>query len=266
MRTTTVAFAFLACAAGTVNIRAQTGAAGSVAPAAAPWSVVVTPGIASQYMFRGVLLGGLAFQPTVEADDGDLILGIWMSTPLRDRVPGQSDPEIDPYGSYTVKLTDALSIEPGFTVYTYPRAPRDQGFYRATLEPSLAVNYLVHGVKFTPKLYYDVVLEGATYELAATTAVPLTGLGTELDLTALAGTFDQRDVVSGAAPKVKNWGDYWLVGVSAPFALSRSAKLTVGLAYTAGSGNYFKQGDTPRTKNMATAGRGVLTLSYSWTY
>jgi uncharacterized protein (TIGR02001 family) len=241
--------------------------AGSVpAGSAASWSVMVTPDITSQYMFRGVRRGGLSFQPAVEAGYGDLVLGVWLSTPLRDKVLGQSDPEIDPYGSYALRLTDALSLEPGFTVYTYPRAPLDQGFHRATFEPSLAVNYTVRGVKLTPRLYYDVVLEGATFELTATTAVPLTGLGTEVDFTAVAGTFAQRDVVNGAAPKVKNWGDYWLVGVAAPFAVSRSSKLTVGLAYTAGSGNYLKRGDAPRTKNPAAVGRGVLTVGYTWTY
>ena len=64
-----------------------------------------------------------------------------MNTPLSDKVPGQSDPEIDPYGSYTINLGGALDVQPGFTVYTYPRAPLDQGFYHATFEPNLAVNY-----------------------------------------------------------------------------------------------------------------------------
>jgi hypothetical protein len=267
MKKNLVVFVILAFTAGAATARAQIASARSMqATAAASWSVVVMPEIVSQHMFRGVRRGGLAFQPSVEADYGNLALGVWMSTPWRDKVPGQSDPEIDPFGSYTLNLTDILSIEPGFTAYTYLRAPLDRGFHHATFEPNLALNYTVRGVRLTPKLYYDVVLEGATCELTATTAVPLTGLGTELDITATAGTFYQHDVVNDAAPKVKNWGDYWLVGVAAPFALSRSSRFTVGFAYTAGHGNYVKQGAAPKTKNPAAVRRGVLTLSYTWTY
>lgn len=253
-----VVFVVLALATGATTAQAQ--------PAPANLSVVVTPGIVSQYMFRGVRNGGLSFEPTVEADAGNLAVGVWMNTPLSDKVPGQSDPEIDPYGSYTINLGGALDVQPGFTVYTYPRAPLDQGFYHATFEPNLAVNYTVRGVKLTPKLYYDFVLQGPTYEFNASSAVPLTAYGTELDFTATVGTFSQKNVVNGAAPKAKNWGNYWLLGVAAPFTISRSAKLTVGFAYTAGSGNYMKQGDAPKAQNTAAVGRGVVSVSYTWTF
>ena len=116
-------------------------------------------------------------------------------------------------------------------------------------------------MKLTPKLYYDFVLQGPTYEFNASSAVPLTAYGTELDFTATVGTFSQKNVVNGAAPKAKNWGNYWLLGVAAPFTISRSAKLTVGFAYTAGSGNYmipaFKFGaeEPGQTLSNSTAAR-----------
>ena len=176
---------------------------------------------------------------------------------------GQSDPEADPYGSYTFNVTDAFSIQPGFTWYTYPRAPLDEGYYRSTIEPSLAFTYAIDGVKLTPKVYYDVVLHGATYELSAAYVVPLKGLGTELDLGATTGTYNGSDEVNrGRAmylPKTKAWGDYWLAGVALPFQLSSALKLTVGWAYTKGSDAYYKTGTEPKTINTEAVGRGVAT-------
>jgi hypothetical protein len=193
-------------------------------------------------------------------------VGVWGNLPIAHRVPGQSDPEIDPYAWYTVSLTDALNVQPGLTVYTYARAPLDQGFFRTTFEPSLAVNCTVQGVRLTPKLYYDTVRDGATYECTATAAVPLPDWGTELDFTAVAGTFAQRNAVNGATPRVKNWGHYWLLGVSAPFAIARAAKLTMGFACTGGGDNYLKQGSAPKAKDPAAVRRGVFSISCAWTY
>src|SRR5688572_22281557 len=85
--------AFLAtCGAG---VRAQTPPA---APTTAPSvSVTAIASVASNYMFRGQRLQGPSFQPTVEMAAGNLTLGVWGNFPLEDKVPGSSDPEIDPY-------------------------------------------------------------------------------------------------------------------------------------------------------------------------
>jgi uncharacterized protein (TIGR02001 family) len=254
------------------SVRADTTPAAATPPAApaadAPSgvSIVVTPAVVNQYMFRGVRLGGPSFQPAVEVDSGSLAIGVWTNTPISDKVPGQSNPEVDPYGSYTLKVNDSFSVVPGFTWYNYPNAKTGNGFYKSTFEPNIAVNYTVSGVQFTPKLYYDVVLNGPTYELTATYAVPLKDAGTELDFTATGGTYIIKDSVKGANPEVKNWGNYYLVGVAAPFAITKQSKLTVGFAYTEGSGNYFKQGKTPRSQNSAAVGRGVATISYAYTF
>lgn len=226
----------------------------------------ITPAVVSQYMFRGVRLGGPSFQPAVEVDSGNFAFGVWMNFPITDKVPGQSDPEIDPYGSYTLKLNDTVSVVPGFTWYTYPNADTNNGFYKSTFEPNIAVNLTAGGVTFTPKFYYDVVLKGPTYELTVAYTVPLKELGTELDLSVTAGTFIIRDVAKGANPSVKNWGDYYQVGVSMPFALTKTSSLTLGLAYAKGSGNYVKQGGMPKDENTAAVGRGVVTVSYSYSF
>jgi hypothetical protein len=235
-------------------------------PAAPAVSVVVTPAFVNQYMFRGARLGGPSFEPSVEVDSGNLALGIWTNFPIQDKVPGQSDPEIDPYGSYTFTVNESVSIAPGFTWYNYPNADPNNGFYKSTFEPNIALNYTAAGVKLTPKLYYDLVLKGPTYEFNVAAAIPLINLGTELDWTATVGTFKVDDFAKGADPSVKNWGDYYLIGVSLPFAITKESKLTVGFAYTKGCGNFLKAGRPPKVENTAAVGRGVVTLSYACTF
>ncbi len=232
-------------------------------------SVVLTPAFVSQYMFRGARLSGPSFEPTVEVDSGNLGLGVWANFPMKDKVIGQSDPEIDPYGYYTISINESLSVVPGFTWYNYPNADEGNGFFKMTFEPNIALNYTVaqlNGLKLTPKLYYDVVLKGPTYEFTAAYAVPLKDISSELDFTATAGTFIIRNAAKGADPRVKNWGDYFLIGVAMPFQITKQSKLTIGIAYTKGSGNFFKAGSTPKVANSAAVGRGVASISYAWTF
>jgi uncharacterized protein (TIGR02001 family) len=236
------------------------------APAAPSASLVLTPSVVSQYMFRGVRLGGPAFEPSVEYDYGNLALGVWANTPIADKVPNQSDPEIDPYGSYTFNVNDNFSIAPGFTLYTYYRTDISQGFYRTTFEPNLAVNYTVGAVKFTPKVYYDVILKGPTYELTVAFTVPLKDLASELDFTAVGGTYKWTDAARNASPSLTNYGDYYLAGVSMPFQINKESKIAIGFAYTKGDNNYFKQSGSPKSINTAAVGRGVGTISYTYTF
>ncbi|MFA5265557.1 MAG: hypothetical protein WC378_17190 [Opitutaceae bacterium] len=228
-------------------------------------STIVTPSVVSQYMFRGVRLGGPSFQPSVEVDSGNLAIGVWANKPITDKVPGQSDPEIDPYGSYTFAINDNFSIQPGFTYYTYANAETSNGYYKDTFEPSIAANYSVGNLKLTPKIYYDVVLDGPTYELNIFYAVPLKDQSTEFDFVATVGTFDWADSIKGATPKVKNKGDYFLIGVSVPFQITTTQKLVLGIAYTKGSSNDFTQAGVT-TPNAAAVGRGVATISYAITF
>ena len=242
-------------------------AAAPVPVATAPTSSwTLTPAIASQYMFRGVRLGGPSFEPTVEFDAGNLAIGVWANFPISDKVIGQSDPEIDPYASYTFTINDSTSIAPGFTWYNYPNATTANGFYKTTFEPNVAFNYTVGGVKFTPKIYYDVILKGPTYELNISFAAPLKNLGTELDFIGTIGTYKWDDAADEASPSVKNYGDYWLIGVSAPIAINSASKIIIGLAYTEGNNNYFKQSGSPKALNTAAVGRGVVTISYAITF
>jgi len=249
---------------GSLSLSAQT--APAPAPAAPSVAVTVTPSFVSQYMFRGQRLGGLSFQPIVEATYGNFGLGVWSNFPINDKVPGVSDPEIDPYGYYTINISDSLSIVPGFTLYTYTNAATNNGFYRSTFEPSVALNYTIGGVKLTPKLYYDFTLEGPTLELTAFYAVPLKEIGTELDFTGIYGTYIWDEFAKDSIPSTKAWGDYWSIGVSLPFQLSKESKLVVGYAYTKGDSAYVKVGKGPKSSNTTAVGRGVISVSYSYSF
>ena len=250
----------LAC----VSAQAQAPAA---VPAATPAvAFTATASVVSQYMFRGQQLNGAGFQPAIEMTAGDFTAGIWSNMVLDKKVADSSDPEFDFYGSYTMTLAKDLTFVPGFTAYVYPSAPTSAGFYRSTFEPSVALNYTVEGVKLTPKLYYDTVLKGATYELTAAYAVPLKDIGSELGFTATAGTYKLTEFANNTTPAVKAWGDYWLVGVTMPFQLDKNSKLSVGFAYTEGRNAFTKQGTLGRTPNSLAVGRGVVTLGYAMSF
>ena len=236
----------------------------SLATGSAPtWSV--TPAVVSNYLFRGVRLGGASFQPTVEAAWSDASVGLWSSVPLDNKVP-DVETEYDLYASYTASLTPATSWVVGATWYTYPGADRAAGYYRHTLEPSVGFNYTVHGVRFTPKVYYDLMLEGATAEIAAAYAWPLQTLGTELNLTASWGTFKSDNATENATPAVRNWGDYWSAGIAVPFQVTTASRVTAGFTYQRGYNHYTQQGGAPKASSNAAVGRGAVSLAWTVTF
>lgn len=235
-----------------------------VASALTEGSWTITPAFTSQYLFRGVRVAGASFQPSLDYAAGPLALGVWSSSALTDRVGGDSDPEFDFYATYAFYNDDETwSLVPGFWLYTYPDAERDDGYHRATFEPNVALNVDVKGIRFTPRFYYDVTLEGATYELNASVALPLKSLGTELQFLATAGTFKWNSVTAGASPKEKNWGDYWLVGVTAPIQIGANSSIALGVTYSEGRNNFYKQGSLPKYANEDAVRRIAVTLSYT---
>jgi hypothetical protein len=189
---------------------------------------------------------------------------VWASCPLQDEDTGAVNWEFDVYGSFTHTLVaEKLDLVAGGTIYSYPNSHRGEGTYPVTVEPSVALNYTVAGLRLTPKLYYDIILQGPTAEISAAFAVPLKDLGTELDFAATMGTYRLDTVVAASDPKVKNWGDYWLLGVSAPVQVTASTKIVLGLTYTEGRNNFYKLGTEPRERNEAAVGRLFGTVSCS---
>lgn len=229
-------------------------------------SVTVTPSFMSQYMFRGVRLGGSSFQPAAELTIEDFTAGLWASFPVSDRVPGQSDPEFDPYISYTFELCENLSLEPGFIAYIYPNADTANGLYRATYEPYLSLDYTVGKLTLTPKVYYDLIMEGPTFELNTMYAVLFNKLHTELDLSASVGMYFWDDSVKDESPRIRNSGSYYQIGVSLPFEIGEHLTITPGVAYAEGFDNYYKSSGAPREKNTSAVGRVVASFSVTWTF
>jgi hypothetical protein len=115
-------------------------------------------------------------------------------------------------------------------------------------------------------VYYDFVLKGPTWEITGAYALPLKDVGTELDFTATAGTYKVTDVANQSNPSTKAWGDYWLVGVALPFQITPASKLTVGWAYTEGRNAFFKVGTFGKVPNSLAVGRGVVSVSYAFTF
>jgi len=243
-------------------------AAAPVAPAAPSWTWTLTPSYASVYMFRGQRLGGQSFQPSLTGTYGSWTTEIWTSVPVNhaNLVHGQSDPEIDPSAIYTGTINDNLNVQAGATVYTYLNAPTAEGFFKATFEPQIGVNYTVAGLTINPKYYYDLVLRTATYEGNLAYSIPVKELGTSLNLAISVGTYYGTNVVNGSTPKTKAWGDYYSFGVSTPYTITKNSTLTVGVAFTEGSGAYFKQAGSPRVSNTAAVRRTPITVSYAWTF
>ena len=271
IRKTNLALTCVALALGTLSLSGQTAATTAPTPLPLPEagptsSWTFTACFCSQYMFRGVRLGGPSFEPKIELALDKLKIGVWANYPISSKVVGQSDPEIDPYANYTITINDSTSIVPGFTWYNYPNATPSNGFYRTTFEPNVALNYTVKNITFTPTLYYDTVLKGPTFELNASFAVPLKDFGTELDFNATLATYKWDEAAENTTPSVENSGNYWLVGVSVPIPVSKDAKFVVGFAYTAGTNNYYKQGNGPKVENTAAVGRGVVTVNYVITF
>jgi hypothetical protein len=234
------------------------------APAAADVSVTTTASAVSQYMFRGLRLSDAALQPAVELGSANLVLGVWGSVPVNgDKVPDSSDPEFQFYGWYNHALKNGISLTPGFTVYHFPKAPTEAGFYRARFEPHVGVSYTARGARLTARVYYDFELKGPTYELGAFYALPLKTIGSELDFTATYGGYKWTAAANHAPSDLKAWGKYWQIGVALPFQLSPTSKLTAGLAYTEGVNAFTKAGSLGRMPNPLAASRGVVTLSYA---
>lgn len=242
------------------------GAALSTTAAAAERSWTISPAIASRYLFRGVERAGASFQTSFDYTADALSAGVWSNFALDDSGAANTDPEIDLYASYALSGQSAqFQIVPGFCLYTHPDAKRSHGGYPVTLEPNLATVFFVRGIQFTPKACYDLMLKGATFELTAAYALPLTTLGTELDFNASVGTFKYHAARADATPAVKNWGDYWLVGVSLPYQISARGRVLLNVTYSEGRNNYFKPTGSPRSANGNAASGAAVTLSYSVT-
>mgnify|MGYP003332711021 FL=1 len=231
---------------------------------AADVATSVSPAWVSTAVFRGQQRGGSALQTVLESVGGDLGGGIWTSLPLESAGAFAPGTEADLYLFRTMPVPGRLTLTPGATLYTYPRA--ETGFRRATFEPSLALNATVAGMRLTPKIYQDLTLRATTLELGAAYAIALPALGTELDWAGTAGTYLRRDDAAGLGAATRAWGNYWQAGVSVPYQVTARTRLLIGWTYAAASGATVKIGGGPRLADPRTGSRGFVSVGFSSTF
>lgn len=176
---------------------------------------------ATNYIFRGIELGDETLHPSIEFSQDDYYLGFWGAFPTEHAYsPGRPDGwnnEYDFYVGYSPKLSDKVTLDVGVTYYYYTQAGLDD-----TTEAYVGVTGDLNG--FTPGLYlyHDFDLENTTVQGNVGYSIPLTELGTSLDLSGSVGyvTVDQGD-------------DYTYFGASikAPYKVNENTTITLGLHY-----------------------------------
>jgi uncharacterized protein (TIGR02001 family) len=227
-------------------------AGATVARAAADYSVTLDTTFVSQYMFRGIKLSGPSIQPSVELTSGDVAVGIWASDALSNWNPSYS--EVDFYGSYTFKIDDSLSIPVGGTVYWYPES--NSPLHEVTYEVYVGVDYTIEGISLGARAYYDIEMEGFTFEASAGYSLPLAAIGSSLDFSAFIGTWalDEGDELNTEIET-----SYWGVGVEVPYQLAENASFTVGVGYHDGFGGKVNGVDA----DLDTGGKVVFSTGIS---
>jgi hypothetical protein len=228
-------------------------------------TVTITPSFVSAYMDRGVYLSGLSFQPTVAYSRGALNLELFSSFPISDKIYGTSEPQIDFSASYAWSMgTSAFAMVPSILLSTFPRANADEGFYKATCEPSVSFKCAIgENVNLALGFYHDIVMKGSGYEIGADCLLPLKPIGIDIELSVLAGRYDMSDTEANALAKVRNNGDYFHAGASVPFELSSKSKLAVGWHYAKGTHNHVQVEHGEKELNPHAIGRGFFVLSFS---
>ena len=151
----------------------------------------------SEYVFRGVSLGGSSLQPSTEiGTDIGITVGVWYSAGLSSDSSVQAD-EIDIYANYALPLDGPISVDVGGTYYYYPQS----GSLFET-DGGAAGSYEVYGsvglddVVLSPEatVYYDFTLESLTLEGSLAHSIPLPRAGWRADLGLTGGRVDFDDL------------------------------------------------------------------------
>lgn len=248
---------FLASVAGPAGVSLRLDAAPSMS---------LTTKLVSDHVFRGQRLSGASLQPAIDLSVGDLFAGIAASVPIENRAANQPGAELDAYASYRYTPNATTQLTSGIAAYFYRHAPVRSGYRRGIFEPNLALSHTLAGVRFTSTVYYDLTRRGPTVDLTADVALPLTKLGTELDLDASVGGYRLSDGFKNAAPKERLSGNYLSLGASVPFQITSASNIRIGVNYSVAFNSHIKQGASPRTDNPLAARRAVAQFGCSWSY
>jgi len=208
----------LAALAAGASLRADTATKG--------YSVTTDFTYASEYVFRGVQNAHDSFQPSVEVSSNGFGLGVWTNAPITKH----ENNEVDFYGNYSYKMSDALSLEAVTTYYWYPEAAT--GGTRHSVESGVGATYNFEGFSPSVYAYYDFILQAQTVQASIGYSIPLKDLATSIDLSAYAGNVSANDFAPDArGAKVKQSYEYYGGDLSLPYQLSTTAKLTAAVHY-----------------------------------
>lgn len=186
----------------------------------------------SEYIFRGVEAQDNAFQSSVEVTAGDVYVGLWTSQALNNKsAQFAQGSEVDIYGGYKYKVSDALTVEGVGTYYLYPSARAGIGEPRQTYELGVGGTYNLQG--FSPSLYYyyDLVLEAQTLQGSVGYSYPLKELGASLDLSVFAGTVNINDGNGSNSGEPRESYNYYGADASVVYNLAENARATLGVHY-----------------------------------
>lgn len=231
---------------------------------AAP-SASVTTKLVSDHVFRGQHLSGVSLQPALDLSAGDFFGGISSNIPFENRSSGQTGGELDLYAAYRFALNTTTQLTPGVTAYFYRDAPVSAGNRRTVFEPSLALSHTLAGIRFTSTLDYDISRKGPILDLTADVALPLTKLGTEIDLAASVGAYRLGDTGDSRRPKTRMEGGYWSLSATVPLQITFHSKILIGLSYAGAFDTEIKKGSITRSNPLATR-RLVGQLGYSYLF
>jgi len=137
-------------------------------------TLTIAPSFVSDYMDNGTRLSGFSFQPTAEYSRGPLTLGLFANLPISNKVPGSSDPEFDLSAARSWDIVqDLLSMRLGACLYAYPRANKDDGFFKSTFEPRIALDSTIKDTDLSLDYYYDVTMKGWGLEFGFNRLIPI---------------------------------------------------------------------------------------------
>lgn len=126
----------------------------SVSIQAAP-SVSTDLTYTSKYVFRGVEVSTESFQPSLNVEVGNFMLGVWNSTPIEK----DYELEFDYTLGYNINVTKDWSVNVGATVYHYPGL--DEG-KKYSSEGFIGLNGTLLGFTTETCAFYDRDLKALT--------------------------------------------------------------------------------------------------------
>jgi hypothetical protein len=204
---------------------------GFSAVSAQDMSVTATVGAESLYVFRGVQLANSISTTAIDVAYGDFYFGAWAAFPItRSTLDGvEPDNEIDYYAGYGFALNDVLSLDAGFTYYTYPNAA---DFLKSgnTFETYVGMSF---ELPFSPSVYgyYDFDLKNWTFEASAGESWEVAD-NTSFDM----GVFLGHVLVDGG----QNY-TYYGATTGVTYSFTENASFSVGLNWSGATEDYLNR-------------------------